>query len=125
MKYCERCGTPIPNDYRRKYCEKCAKQVIREKELARYHAKPKQRYCEICGTAIEARRRMCDLCKAERRKITCRENSKKHRQNKKIKDGQAKPATSYKSMHELARLNDEARRLGMSYGQYMAMKGAE
>ena len=101
--------------------------------------------CVICGELFEPIRKTqiccCKVCAEDRRILICRWNRKvRQAQAKRAKAEKAKekpvidekdikeaeylgiPYTQYKRLSSLSKTNLKARKLGLSYGQYMAME---
>lgn len=87
--------------------------------MARKEQSRTLRVCKVCGREFMgfSTAKMCSpACK--------REDARTRDAIKRIK-AREQQESSKKNMSELARLNEEARAAGMSYGQYVAMKYVE
>ncbi len=77
----------------------------------------KLKTCKICGNAFWGKTTMC-YCSDECREIGDRINKMKSNEARKARAKEK--GTRKKRMPDLARVNEEARAAGMSYGKYVA-----
>lgn len=134
---CERCGCEVVledvRQFKRKYCDDCQKIVyaeLRKKAKDAFNERNRtddltgnQKQCERCGTIFvrQGFRKYCDDCRI----IVKREQEAAHK--KKQRDGWRTgelPVRRKKNprVSQIEAINDAARKAGMSYGQYQAMK---
>ena len=82
-------------------------------------AETKLKICKVCG------REFFGLSTAKTCSPACKKESKRVQEAVRRIKVREEQESSKKNMSELARLNEEARAAGMSYGQYVAMKYVE
>ena len=120
QKRCERCGALFEQRGYRKYCDDC-QSIVKNEQTRESRERKKnppvgetvEATCRECGITFSyvyrggLRRQYCNVCSANRRI----EDIEKIPRKKK------KPRVS-----QIEAINDAARKAGMSYGQYQAMK---
>lgn len=111
MKICEACGKKFEtNTLKQKYCShKCATTAYRIKKRSEIFRQVfnKEKYtCRWCGKQFDSST-PAEYCSADCRKA--------HRANRKT--------SNKKNMKEIVRINELARKEGLTYGQYLARHG--
>lgn len=113
---CQQCGAElISKHFNAKFCAECKAERMRE-SVRKFRKKP-GKTCQTCGeplTSQHCNARYCADCKAARIRIATAKAAKKHRDAKKTH-------VPGSGIREIAA---KARSVGMSYGEYVAMKGA-
>ena len=134
---CLRCGCEVvlksPQAMSRKYCDDCQKVVyaeLRKKAKDAFIERNRtdgltgnQKRCERCGTIFvrQGFRKYCDDC----RPIVKREQeaAKKRKQREGWRTSELPVGRKKKPrVSQIEAINDAARKAGMSYGQYQALK---
>ncbi len=111
IKICPYCGEKfVARNNAKKYCSaKCQQKDYKTKkklEIIRHNFNISKYTCRWCGKQFESNTPV-EFCSA-----ACR---KAHRQKKKT--------DNKKNMAEIARINELARKEGLTYGQYLARHG--
>lgn len=81
--------------------------------------------CARCGEIIDAQhpnQKYCPNCSEWSRKKKARERKSLKAEDKRRSESMNKPSMS-ENMKNIARINAQARRAGLSYGQYLAIMG--
>ena len=134
---CARCGCEVvlksPQAMNRKYCDDCQKVVyaeLRKKAKDAYRERRRtdglqgnQKRCERCGVLFEKQgfRKYCDDCRSIMKREQDAAKKRKQREGWRTSGlpvrRKKKPRVS-----QIEAINDAARKTGMSYGQYQALK---
>lgn len=122
QRSCEICGEQFPVDKNStaRYCLGCRREIQRARRQAEYESITEQlhirvRKCVTCGNAFETKshtQKQCDTCR-----MIQQERIQPHRLDKPERSKRRET-----SQEAAARLAYEARKAGMSYGQYVAWK---
>ena len=131
MKFCKKCHKSISE--RRgnpKYCTTCAKEVERERRKARYYehrtlAGEDVRKCKWCGKEFTTNKTNI-YCSVECRQASAKVRDREYKAARLAEHKERIAARRGKRNREsqIDSLAAAARAAGLSYGKYVAMKGA-
>lgn len=122
---CRHCGEEFTNKDRRvRYCsDECKKSAIRERSKASHLLgleNPITKICVVCGNEFK-----CGSYGAETRVQTCSKKCKIQKASESRKNTTPKDKTQKrikKKESDIDSINAKARDMGLSYGQYQAIK---
>ena len=111
---CRICGTLFEPHGKQLYCsDECRKEAIRVRARQRNKEYENYKICKLCGKPFKAYGNQ-QYCSEE-----CKQEARLRRNNSISKPRQV---SRKKHKSEITNINAEARALGMTYGQYQAMK---
>ncbi|KMO85681.1 hypothetical protein AB840_12140 [Megasphaera cerevisiae DSM 20462] len=124
IKTCEICGNEFEINSKQKYCPVCKERVVTEYEKILTRQRKKSTECLICGASMENSHSM-HACSPKCQKILnalTAEFRKKRYADRRAKKSMPHYRKNGKKMSRLGRHIEEARAMGMQYGEYMGWR---